>query len=90
VGGGLAFGILLPSIGLFVGLIAGAADATLRGAANPLTVLGPTFAWFLYAIALFVLYGSLFTIPAGVVWALATRALSPTGGSHSPSEGSAW
>ena len=30
VGGGLAFGILLPPIGLFVGLIASAADATLR------------------------------------------------------------
>lgn len=76
IGGGLAFGALLPPIALFVWLIASAADAVLRGAANPLTALGPASAWFLFGLGIVVLYGSLFTIPAGLVWALITRALA--------------
>lgn len=75
VGGGLAFGVLLPPIALLVGLIARVADAVLRGAADPHASLGSAFAWFLYGVVIVILYGSPFTIPAGIVWALTTRAL---------------
>jgi hypothetical protein len=76
VGGGVTFGLLLPPIGLLVGVIAGAADTVIRGAANPLTVLGPTAAWAIYGLILVCFYGWVFAIPAGIVWALTTRALS--------------
>jgi hypothetical protein len=76
IGGGVTFGLVLPPIGLMVALISAATDAVIRGAANPMTALGPTFAWVLYGIVVVCFYGCMFAIPAGIVWAVVTRALA--------------
>lgn len=86
VGGGLAFGFLWPPVAMFVAMIGGIADATLRGAANPLDV-GPAFVWALYGLGIAWVYGSVVAIPAGIIWAVITLAVARAGGVRVASRG---
>lgn len=76
LGGGLAFGLLLPPLTITVALIAEITDATLRGAASGPNEIGTAFTWFLYAVVLAWIYGSILTVPAGIIWGLVTRSLA--------------
>ena len=72
--------------GIAVAVVASYVDVVLRGAADPLGELAPAVVWWLYGLAITSVFVVGIGVPVGMIWGLATRALT-RGPAHVPSRG---